>query len=384
MLLVVELLTQAPALAAPKSEAIEEVIVYGDDFARWDHTRWLVLNELWFPFGATFATEKNKQFDSFAFQLRTVLLCDKDGKLTKRRWEVSCKIEDIGLQVATLRRWRREKDREVVQAVLDEIDAKLTGLAVQMQVADDGGVMNFDLEGLLATNARNIEIQETLRQVLSRTMAGFHLRIPEHAQRAGQWEEYHSELMDLPSLTASRGNTRLVHLVSPVEDMQIVQTVGEGTVVVAIPVTQQDAFAQGTAPEVGVTSVDRAGGGGASADTPDTTGGEGVSNAAMGSKRESSIDATYKMGATGVAVFRKADGIMSERIWTVEGTATAGSAGGTTSQPPPFRNMGRIQQLGEHDKPEVGPSRQVAWPGQVMEGLEPWVSIEALPAADPG
>ncbi|MEZ4235315.1 MAG: hypothetical protein R3F59_03980 [Myxococcota bacterium] len=366
-----------PAGAALELEPSDEIVVYGDDFARWDHTRWLVLNELWFPFGATFAADRNRQFDSFAFQIRAVLLCDKDDKLSKRRWEVSCHIEDIGLQATSLRRWKREKDREVVQQVLDELDGKLTGMAVQMQVADDGGVQNFDLEGVTADNDREITIQETLRQVLSRMMAGFHLRIPEHAQRAGQWVEYHSELMDLPSLTSSRGNTQLVHLVTPREGLQIVQSVGNGSASVAIPVTQRDAFAAGQFDELSEVAIDKASG--ATAATPDDSVGESASKASMGSKRESSIEATYQLEASGVAVFRKSDGIMTERIWTVDGKPTAGSAGGTTSQPAPFRNMGRIQQLGPDEKPDVGPTRQVAWPGRAMEGLPAWETIETVP-----
>jgi hypothetical protein len=363
------------AFAADKKEVAEEIIVYGDDFARWDDTRWLVQTELMLPLGVTFASEQNLAFFSHAFQIRAVIGCDKDAKLSKKRWEVSCEIEDIGLLVTTFRQWRRERDREVVQKVLDEIDAKLTGLDIQMQVDESGGVTNFDLEGLVADNSRERNIQEGLRQVVSRMMAGFHLRIPDHGQRSGQWVEYHSELMDVPSLTSSRGSSTLVHLVSPIKDgLQLVQTVGEGSAAVNLPSYSQEIFSTSQTTEAMEMSSGKSGGvSGSSAEAPETN----PIPQSQGPGVESDIEATFSMKASGVAIFRKSDGIMSERVWVVTGMPTAGAGGGTMSAP--FANKGRIQMLGENDRPDVGASKQVAWPGRVMTGLDPWISIETMP-----
>jgi hypothetical protein len=368
----------AAAFAADKKDVAEEIIVYGDDFARWDNTRWLVQTELMLPLGVTFASEQNQAFFSHAFQIRAVIACDKDAKLSRKRWEVSCEIEDVGLLVTTFRQWRRERDREVVQKVLDELDAKLTGLDIQMQVDETGGVTNFDLEGLVADNSRERNIQESLRQVVSRMMAGFHLRIPDHAQRAGQWIEYHSELMDIPSLTSSRGSSTMVHLVTPYKDgLQIVQTVGEGSASVNLPSYSKEVFSTSrTSEAVEVDSGKSAGFGavgGATADAPELN----PIPSSDGPGTESDIEATFAMKASGVAVFRKSDGIMSERVWVVTGMPTASAGGGTLSAP--FANKGRIQMLGENDRPNVGSSMQVAWPGRAMTGLEPWISIEAMP-----
>ncbi|MEQ1504652.1 MAG: hypothetical protein ABMB14_20600 [Myxococcota bacterium] len=358
------------AWAAPPGspdDAAEEIIVYGDDFARWDHTRWSVQTELVFPLGITFASDKNLSFRSYAFQVHAVIGCDKDAKLSKKRWEVSCTIEDIGLLVTTQRNWRREKDRALVQTVIDEIDAKLTGIDVQMQVAEDGAVTNFDLEGIRADNERERSIQESLRQVMSRTMAGFHLKIPDHGQHNGQWVEYNSELMDLPSLTSSRGSTTLVHQVSPYQGMQLVQTVGQGTVSVALPAAATTAFSN-TAPVDDGSSVVGSVGEGTTANADDPE----EQNEGGG---ESELEVTYAMQAQGVAVFDKANGIMRERVWVVTGSPTAGSGGGVNT--PPFRSVGRIQLLDPTAKPEVGATKQVAWPGRKMEGLDPWVGLES-------
>ena len=54
-------------------------------------------------------------------------------------------------------------------------------------------------------------------------------------------------------------------------------------------------------------------------------------------------------------------------------TPTAGSPDGTG----PYLNLGRLHVLGKDEHPDVGLSRQVAWPGQTMDGLDPWVDLEA-------
>jgi len=303
----------------------EEITVYGDDFARWDGTRWLTESELVLPSGISFKRDKNQSFVSQAFQIRSVVACNKDWKLTKKTWEVSCEIEDIGLLASTYRRSRRANDRAVVQDVLDELDEKLTGARVQMQVDFEGGIPNVDLEGIVTHNQRQRHIQETLRKVVLLVMSGFHLRIPDHAQREGQWREDNPQLMQIPSVTASYGATTMVHLVTPYEGLQIVQMIGEGTTQVAIP-------------------------------TP---------------KRE--IQSTYSMAATGVAIFDKSTGIMRERVWAIHGEPTA-----STEATPVFRNLGRLTLIQAEERPNVGATTQVAVPGKTVDGLPSWVPIDIV------
>jgi hypothetical protein len=98
--------------------------LYGDPFARWDRTRWLVEAEA---------------FVSEALQLRAVLACDKEPRLGQKRFEVSCEIEDVGLTVVSTRS-QGPADRERVARVLSELDARMTGLRAQLQVDAEGGV----------------------------------------------------------------------------------------------------------------------------------------------------------------------------------------------------------------------------------------------------
>jgi hypothetical protein len=361
------LLVAPSAASAADPAPIDEIIVYGDHFARWDHTRWLVTSELVLPLPLTLGSDNNTAFLSYALQTRMVLLCDKDGKLTKKRIEVMCTIEDIGLQATSVRHHRRERDRAIADEVLSQIDAKLTGAKVQLQVDFKGGVNNIDLEGLVARNERQREVNENLRQLLLRMVAGFHLKIPDHAQRAGQWIEYNSSLMSMPSLTASRGSTTMVHTVSRHPGYQLVQTLGQGTTATKLPNFDADRPDFGSDLDI-TTYTD-----GATPDAPTM----GPVQLGDGTGKELDIEVTYTFDTTGVAVFDRETGIMTERVWVTRGAPTASSAGGTFNNP--FRNVGRIQMLGKTDQPDVGPTRQVGWPGQQMPPLPEWTDLEVAP-----
>lgn len=364
------------ALAAPSAD--EEVVVYGDQFARWDHTRWLLQSELVLPLGMDFASDENKAFRSFGFQVRAVVLCDKDVRLSKRRWEVLCTVEDLGILATSENRWRTERDRALAEEVLAAVDERLTGAAVQIQVDDEGGITNFDIEGIDATNVRERRIQETTRQMMARVMAGFHLRIPDQAQRTGQWVEYNSELIDLPSLSGARGSSTLLHQVSPYRGMQLVQTVGEGAVTVNLPRDSRDPFTDtggGAGAAMNTTSRAGAGLGVSAPQAPTEAGGPAGPQA-----RESGIEATFRVEASGVAVFRKETGIMTERVWEATGRATASYSWGVGV----YRNLGRIRLLEPDAVVDVGPTGQVGWPGKDLEGLPSWVAIEVMPETPPG
>ncbi|MFT5460038.1 MAG: hypothetical protein ACI9K2_006553 [Myxococcota bacterium] len=225
------------APVAADLNSIEEVIVIGDPFARWDGTRWYVATEIITPLGLQLQRDENDQFWSHAFQLRSVFACEKDYKLGAKRFEVHCTIEDIGIQAHSRQRTVKEAQRAQVQRVLDELDAKLTGVDIQLQVKDDGSVSNVDIEGLSRSNRREGLIAETLRQLVARMALGFHMRIPDGAEKAGKWAEYKSALMSMPSIQSSNANSTVMHFVNPYKGQRLVQTVGEGMVSVPIPVT---------------------------------------------------------------------------------------------------------------------------------------------------
>jgi hypothetical protein len=338
----------AVALAAEEPVS-DEVLVYGDDFARWDDTRWWVAHEVVLPAPLVFGADDDEEFQTFAAQVRMVLRCEKDGRERAKTLDVVCAVEDIGLLATTVRHHQRPRDQEVAQRVLDQLDAKLTGAVLQLQVDEIGGVNNLDIEGWRPRNLRERRIRENMRQLLLRAVAGYHLRIPDHAQHEGVWEEAHSTLMTLPSMTASLGSSRLVHTVSAHEyegfAYQIVQTLGEASAMTLVP------------------NFDLV-------ELPPTLGEQG------GLLYEPNIELIYRLESSGVAIVERATGVMSKRVWAVRGMPTASSGSGMALNNP-YRNIGVLRLLGESDRPDVGPTAQVSWPLDRIEGLAPWIDLDA-------
>src|SRR5262249_46085245 len=105
--------------AAFAADPAEEVIVWGDRFARWKH-RWYVETDELFAEPFYLMALANRQIDLRGVQIRVVLDCDVDFVLTRASREVSCKIEDIGLVAVPVRYGATDGE------VLQEIDATLT------------------------------------------------------------------------------------------------------------------------------------------------------------------------------------------------------------------------------------------------------------------
>ena len=224
-------LLSGPTFAQSGADDIaEEVVVYGDLFARWDGTRWFVETETVLPYTLTLNADENRSVRTLGYQLRAVLACEKDWKLGKLKFEVTCKIESIAMQSSHTYRSQDTVALENHKQILQEIDDKLTGATIQMQVLADGRVDNVDLEGLPQGNRRINRMQETLRTVLGRLMSGFHLKLRKHNQlHEGKWVEFNSTLLSMPGaqgMTPSH-TSHLVHYLNRFEGQTLVQTIGE-------------------------------------------------------------------------------------------------------------------------------------------------------------
>ncbi|MFT4625558.1 MAG: hypothetical protein ACI8PZ_004226 [Myxococcota bacterium] len=312
-------------------EAVEEVIVYGDLFARWDGTRWMITSEMSVPYALPMLADENMGFRTNAFQLRAVLGCEKDWKLGKRKFEVLCEIEDFGMQASVQRGERGTKPLDNAQRTLDQIDAKLTGAKLQLQVLDDGRVAQTQIEGLERSNRREGLQQEMLRQVLDRLMSGFHLKLRKFNQlNEGEWLEYNSNLMSMPSPSniTPAGTNMVKHYLNRFDGHTLVQSIGRG--MVSVPMTTMT-----------------------STSGPDYT-------------------KTYKLDLIGVSIFDIDEGYMTERVWAIEGLITAGAFfddGG-------FWYAGRMELLEEDERPDVGPTRVINARGEEDPKLPAWVPIE--------
>lgn len=367
------------AHAAPEPTS-EEVIVFGDPFRRWEDTRWFIAYELTVPMGLVLARDANKGFHTHALQVRAVVHCNKDAPLGKRKYEVGCSIEDIGIQASERHDTTRPRQMETVKEVLDEIDGKLTGASVQLQVKDDGGVPNVDLEGIEADNRRERAIQESLRQMVLRIAMGFDMELPQPIKDK-QWIEYKNPILSMPSATASQGSTQVVSTMVKHKGNWIVQQAGRAIVTTSMPNAMANRGTLREMPDLNAESPSQLSGGGLG-------GGGGDAQESLGAGNDNSgIDFTvepektlgeliYELNLTGVAVFDPETGILTERVWGIEGTTT-GSGLISAQSAPPFYYNGRIRMLGTTEAPSCGPTRQISSPTRAVEGLPAWVSIES-------
>lgn len=318
--------------AALEEEFAEKVIVISDGFKRWDGTRWNVQTQVTFPTPYPIQAFRNLEFEASAAQIRLLLGCEKTFRRNKKRFEVNCRIDDIGFQVAPL---RSKRDRGDIQKVLDEWDGVLTSAALQLIVADDGRVINVDLEGLQgpdgtardADTVRGQVVREQMRALLRLTMAAFHMRLPpQNTLREGQWVEYDPTLFQIPNIANTMSGAYLIHQLDSYKGHNVVQSKGKGTV------------RTGTADD----------------DTDENF---------------------YKLAFDGVSIYDD-DGVMTERVWALQGNATASSQLGELADVGYFHS-GRIRQLEENESAGVGPTRVVGLPGQTPVDDRPtWVPIE--------
>jgi hypothetical protein len=331
--------------AAVAAEVSDEIVVWGDPFARWRH-RWTVQTEIGFHEPQVLFATNNEELSLAGLQIRAVLDCDVDFVLGPEAREVSCVIEDIGL-VARPRLNLRTND-----AVLAEADATLTGATVQLQVKAAGQVPNVDLEGVPADNDRRRKRVEQLRQLISRAIGPFHLELPGAIRDGAQWHEYNSELFRLPtgtagagtrevvgtSTTGSFGGSTIAHYLNRVDPQHfIIQSIGRAT----------------------MTTESRTG---------------SLSRSADGAASESSPPRDIiAMDMHGVAIVDLDTGILSERVWVVSGEATASSP--NTILGVGWHHSGRLRMLRPDEVVDVGPT-WVARSSVRGDERPPWVPLE--------
>jgi hypothetical protein len=301
---------------AEEDDPAEEIVVWGDLFARWDDTRWFVSTESVLPYELKLKRDENTEFETNQVLFQTVIACDKEWKLGKRRYEVACRIEDFAMRAAIAEDVVSEKDVARAQLVLDQVDAKLTDATLSLQVAADGRVVNLGLDGVPRDNERESDIHETLRQVLSRAVVGFNLKMQRYNQlHEGKWAEYNSTVMSMRPGTP--GSSMLVHHLNRYRGHVLVQSIGKG-----------------------VTSLG---------------GDTGTVN--------------YELDFIGVSTFDDVEGFMTERVWALAGTSTASAFFDQGS----YANMGRITMLGTDDRPDCGPSRVMNGRTQSYPFLPRWI-----------
>lgn len=319
-----------PTPGPEATEEPEEVIVIADRFARWDHTRWYAEMQIGFPLPYPMYAEQNWETRLVALQVRSVLSCEKTWRRGNRSFEVICDIEDISLRGVSY-----EDGSTHATDVLQDIDRKLTDTSLQLYVSDNGRVDNLDLAGFPGNNDREKAIRESTRQIMRRLMASFHMRLPRtSAMTEGQWMEYESPIFLLPTpvFWSPTGSNTDGPSVIP----------GGGS--------------SGTS--TGITSM----GGGYLLHQLDKYRGKlvvqskGVATVSDGQDDQPNY---YSVNFDGVSIYDPDSGIMTERVYALQGQTTASSATANGFAGGLYFHAGRIQMLNPTDKVPVGFTGQV-------------------------
>lgn len=372
---VLSLAAMVPADAAAAKAA-------SNAFDRWQGERWYVSAQIGLPYPATLYADKNHQLQFAAADVELVMACSEAHKLGKALIEVDCVIEDVALQVAPYR--TTPGVLESGKVVIEETDAKLTGLTVQLQARADGRVTNVSFGKVPADQRRTRILWENLRVLVARTVSGMHLQRPATLADGVAWREKNSSLYHLP----------------------IFQSLG----------STLDQAEQGSGTDGG-GSVDRGGRGAPTTGTAMTTGQRGGAAASVGATGNNiyallqaaapqgsfvldhtvsnfegqlilqsighgtvhigeSAQMSYDAHAQGVAVVDGAAGWVSERVYSVTMTPTASSVTGDGGGAWNPWQTGVVSKLAADAQRPLGETLLVSPPGSPVEGLPAWPNRE--------
>lgn len=325
----------------------EEVLVYGDRFARWDGTRWYAETQIGFASPWILYAKADHEVRFSAMQLRADLACDKAWRRGAKGFEVRCPIEQISARGVT-----SFPSEPWADLVLQELDEMLTGATLELLVTQDGRLADLGLDGPPANNRRATVIHENARQLLLQLMSNFNLRLPPaSALSQNSWVEYGSTLFlpptlsvwsnlsytcpkvghlvgSLPRPTSAFGGTSLVHQLTPYRGTLVLQSTGQGTVSDGYEQTRRDNF--------------------------------------------------YALNFDGVSIFDPATGIMTERVYALRGETTASSAVEMTGSGNKYFHTGRIQLLGDTASIATGFTGRVvfAQDAAALPGVPVWAPMD--------
>lgn len=290
----------------------------------WDEPRRIYIEaEVLTPQPIWFTAEFNKEQRAIAFQVRAVLACGGGEVERKRVREVLCAIEDIGVQAAGM-----PAKEGLLQPILEELDDRLSESQAQLQVRVDGRIVNLDMEGLDRRNRRVGAMNENLRLVMSRALAGLDLEFPDSSVSLDEvWPQYHNWVMQAPSAVGTSGMSELLHKLREVRP--------DGTVLIE-------------------------------------TGGRGMIIPGETTNK-------YDTKVVAFAIFDPEEGFLVERTWAATGIPTASSGSNEGGAGLHYIQRGRMKLLGPDEQVDVGETAEVSPPGVAPTTLQLWPSLGATP-----
>lgn len=276
----------------------------------WDKPkRFLLVSDVNAPEFLLWQAELNYQARVFKWRTNIVASC-VPAEVGKKTALVNCHIEDISLQATSL-----PGDMKNLPKVLEDLDSKLSGASMQLELALDGRVRSVDLEGIDKKRRRLTEIVETMRLVLARAIAPLDLQMPKKGTDGGTgaWIQKQTLVTGFPSGLGTMGQVKTQH--------QIVEEEGD-----TIKIQSSGSGIAGSGRMVEVN------------------GQEQVAN-------------FYDMQHAGEAVFDINDGSLISREYQVRGVPTASSEMGDAWNGMRYLQYAKLVRLDNGEKPNVGESR---------------------------
>jgi hypothetical protein len=173
-----------------------------------------------------FNAERNAEIRITYFTLVADITCSPRLE-TKSGWELACEIGGVSLSAAPI-----FQDAERLPEVLAEMDEKFETASLEVTMGRDGRVKALGLEGISQRNRRISIIQEVMRLIIGRGIAGLDLQLPPKGtdKDRGLWKQKASMAMALPSNQGTMGGAMTTHRVSSNTDGVVnIVSEGEGT-----------------------------------------------------------------------------------------------------------------------------------------------------------
>jgi len=261
------------------------------------------------PLFMWFLSDFNKEVRTSGFDIELVMTCESE-QTGRRNHETRCRIDDASLQGIPM-----PAERGRLGPVLTEMRDKMVGSELVLQVRDDGKIRNLNLRDAFRDDRRHRRIRlmnENLRLVLQRTVAGLDLQLPKEPLEAGMtWGQGDTLLTSAPVTVGTLGSTRLVHQSREGEQGFInVRTEGEAMIAPA----------------------------GIRGGTPSNF---------------------YDTRVVVDSVHEAATGRLSARAWTVVGNPTSSSAISEGFAGIPYVQNGLMVALKAHEKPELRETKEI-------------------------
>jgi hypothetical protein len=277
---------------------------------KWEKDRrFLLISDVSAPEHLVFRAEKNFEARVYKWRSNIVVSCAPEA-LGKKASALACTIEDISLQAMSI-----PADLGSLPAVLEDLDQKMTGAVIQVEMTNDGRIRNVDLEGIDKRHRRLNQIVETMRLVVARAMAVMDLQLPKKGDDKGEgnWPQKQTLVTSFPSTVGTLGSVRTVHeIVENKDDAIIINSTGKGIA------------------------------------------GSGRMIQVAGQEQIANM---YDIEYAGQSVFDRKDGSLTAREYQLRGTVTSSSELSGAWKGMPYMQYSKLMRLSNSEKPNLGESR---------------------------